>query len=78
VEIVLRSLAAQTVHLAGRSFSFDEGEPLHVENSYKYDIEGFADLARGAGFASGESWTDARRLFSVHYLTVPDAVPRAG
>jgi dimethylhistidine N-methyltransferase len=69
VEIHLRSLHAQTVRVGGRSFAFTEGERLHVEHSYKYGLEEFADLARRAGFAPATVFTDPDSLFSVHYLT---------
>jgi L-histidine Nalpha-methyltransferase len=73
VEIHLLSLKQQTVEVAGRSFAFAEGERLHVENSHKYDLMGFAELARGAGFDWRAAWTDPQGLFSVHYLTTPPA-----
>jgi len=71
IEIHLRSLRAQTVTIAGREFAFAAGERLHVEHSYKYDVEAFQELARAAGFEPEAAFTDPRRLFSVHYLTTP-------
>lgn len=68
MEIYLRSLAEQTAHAAGETFHFVEGERIHVEYSYKYDIKGFQALARSAGFAPTTVWTDPKALFSVHYL----------
>jgi len=35
---------------------------------YKYHIEEFQALARQAGYRPEHIWTDAGRLFSVHYL----------
>jgi dimethylhistidine N-methyltransferase len=76
VEIHLCSLARQSVRVAGRRFDFEAGERLHVENSYKYSLEGFVDLARSAGFAPMDCWTDPDGLFSVHYLSATtDGVP---
>ncbi len=69
VEIHLRSLRRQSVRLGGRAFDFDEGERVHVEHSYKYSVEGFAALARRAGFTATAVFTDPAKLFSVHYLT---------
>jgi len=74
VEIHLVSQCRQTVHVAGHDFAFAEGERLHIENSHKYDIEGFADLARQAGFQWHTAWTDPKRWFSVHYLRTPGAL----
>ena len=68
MEIYLRSLADQTAHAAGKIFHFAEGERVHVEYSYKYDIDGFQVLARSAGFTPMTVWTDPKGLFSVHYL----------
>ena len=54
--------------LRGQTFRFTEGETIHTENSYKYTVEGFARLAESAGLSLQQSWLDAERLFSVHYL----------
>jgi dimethylhistidine N-methyltransferase len=70
IELHLVSLADQTVRVANREVSFEEGETIHTENSYKYSLEGFARLAGSAGFAVERVWTDPDRLFSVQYLTV--------
>ena len=40
-------------------------------SAYKYSIEEFRQLAERAGFDSTQVWTDAERLFSLHYLTLP-------
>ncbi len=71
VEIHLRSLRRQTVHVAGRTFQFADGEGIHVEHSYKYSLEGFKDLARRSGFEPAAVFTDPAGLFSVHYLATP-------
>jgi L-histidine N-alpha-methyltransferase len=68
MELYLKSLAAQTVTVAGRRFEFAGGELVHTENSYKYAIDEFASLAVRAGFAVVHTWTDPGALFSVHYL----------
>lgn len=70
IESFLRSTEAQTVTVAGTSFSFAEGEAIHTEYSYKYTLDGFAELAGAAGFAVEEVWTDPRSYFSVQYCTV--------
>jgi uncharacterized SAM-dependent methyltransferase len=48
--------------------TFRAGETIHTENSYKYTIESFGALARGAGWATTGTWTDAAGYFSVHVL----------
>src|SRR5438093_559975 len=49
-------------------FAFDAGESIHTENSYKYSIAEFRDLAAKAGFKGAKVWTDRRGLFSLHGL----------
>lgn len=70
VRIDLVSLTDQMAHVGGRGFAFASGEPLHVEDSWKYSIDDFRALARGAGFRPIDVWTDAEQLFSVHLLAV--------
>lgn len=68
IEMHLVSGAAQTVRVMGRSVTFDTGESIHTENSYKYSVERFQTLAREAGWTPRETWTDRDGLFSVHAL----------
>ncbi len=70
VEMHLVSEREQQVSIRGRVFSFRSGETIHTENSYKYSVEEFQELARGAGYEPMSCWTDPRRLFAVHYLAV--------
>ncbi|HEY3919262.1 MAG TPA: L-histidine N(alpha)-methyltransferase [Stellaceae bacterium] len=69
VEIFIRSLAEQVVTVAGRRFHFRAGEGIHTEDSCKYSVPEFQQLAMRAGFAPRHAWTDPARLFSVHLLT---------
>lgn len=71
IEMHLVSAEQQTVRVNGTYVEFDQDETLHTENSYKYTIDDFADLAASAGLALEQTWTDADNLFSVHYLTNP-------
>ena len=70
IEMHIVSLKEQTVGVGGKEIHFSEGETIHTENSYKYDIDEFQDLAREAGFESAQVWTDPGHLFSVHYLEI--------
>ena len=65
VELFQVSERDQTVTVAGRSFTFEAGEPIHVENSHKYDPDGIADLAGAAGWEVARTWTDAGKKFAV-------------
>jgi dimethylhistidine N-methyltransferase len=68
IEMHLRSLRAQTVTIGDAGFEFKADETIHTENSYKYSIVEFQELAARAGFTALHSWTDPDELFSVHYL----------
>jgi L-histidine N-alpha-methyltransferase len=68
VEMHLESLEAQSVTVAGRTFSFSKGETIHTENSYKYTIESFRALAEAAGWRPLATWTDERDYFAIHAL----------
>ena len=72
IEMHLESTKAQSVTIGGRVLHFREGETIHTENSYKYSIGEFQELARGGGLSPVTCWTDPDRLFGVHYLTVPE------
>jgi dimethylhistidine N-methyltransferase len=72
IEMHLISKKAQQVRVLGRDFSFRAGESIHTESSYKYSLERFAALARGAGWRPRESWTDKAGMFSVHALVTSD------
>jgi dimethylhistidine N-methyltransferase len=68
IEMHLVSRVAQQVNLLGQTFRFAEGETIHTENSYKYSVAEFRDLASQAGFTTDTVWVDADRLFSLHLL----------
>lgn len=68
IEMRLYSTIAQTVRVAGTDIHFDEGEYIHTENSHKYDVAEFQNLARQAGYEPANTWVDDDDLFSLHYL----------
>jgi len=70
MESHLRSKTAQTVTVAGERFAFEKGETIHTEDSHKYTLDGFADLAAAAGFRVDTVWMDDRSYFSVQYCVV--------
>ncbi len=69
VEMHLQSPVAQRVRVAGENISFERGETIHTENSYKYTLDGFHDLVRAAGFTPQHVWSDERGWFSVHFVS---------
>lgn len=70
VEMHLVSRIRQDVQVGGERIPFQDGETIHTENSYKYDLEGFSERADAAGLSVEHVWTDERRLFSVQLLQV--------
>lgn len=68
IEMHLISRIAQTVTIEGQAFAFARGEGIHTENSYKYTVAGFGELAADAGYRQQAVWTDAQSLFSVQLL----------
>ncbi|WP_270181321.1 L-histidine N(alpha)-methyltransferase [Alkalihalobacillus sp. CinArs1] len=70
VEMHLVSMIEQTVTIGDETIPFREHETIHTENSYKYSIDEFKNLALRSGFLSEAIWTDDDQLFSIHYLKV--------
>ncbi len=68
IEMHLRSRHAQTVRVDGQRLEFRAGETIHTENSYKYTVQGFADLARHAGWTLSGHWTDSGGRFAEYFL----------
>lgn len=73
IEMHLVSRVQQQVTLQGQTFQFPEGETILTENSYKYSVEEFRDLAMRAGFTTDTVWVDADHLFSLHLLQTSGA-----
>jgi dimethylhistidine N-methyltransferase len=71
IEMHLASLKRQRLRVCGECVDFRAGETIHTESSYKYSVESFGALARGAGWTPTAVWTDADNYFSVHALRLP-------
>jgi L-histidine N-alpha-methyltransferase len=69
VVIELVSQADQTFEIGDSAFDLADGEAILTEYSHKYTLDGFAGMARKAGFIVQKVWTDAEQLFSVQFLT---------
>jgi L-histidine N-alpha-methyltransferase len=73
IEIHLVSLAEQMVNVRGAEsqsalqVEFQPGETIHTENSYKYDLEALAALARATGFTPSRVWLDSGERFSCNF-----------
>jgi len=68
VAMYLRSVVNQEVDIAGTRIKFTAGERIHTENSHKYFVDEFVDMAREAGFNEHKLWTDENNWFGVFYL----------
>ena len=70
IEIYLESLRTQLVKInkLEMEVSLDEGELIHTENSYKYDLDDIARLAIANGFKRERTWLDEQKQFSSNLL----------
>ena len=69
IEMHLESLDAQVVHVAGERITFECGETIWTESSYKYDSPRLHRLVLSAGFSIKRLWTDVGEQFWVAFLT---------
>ena len=67
IEMRLRSVTAQTVHLPGIGLTVDfaAGEEMRTEVSAKFRREGVAAELAAAGFAMRSWWTDPAAQFGL-------------
>jgi dimethylhistidine N-methyltransferase len=70
IEMHLVSRRRQSARVAGCLFTFDDGESIRTECSYKYTLTAFTRLAAAAGFVVEEVYLDSQALFSVQLLRV--------
>jgi dimethylhistidine N-methyltransferase len=68
IEMQLVSGRRQRVRLAGVEIQLAAGEPIVTEHCHKYTRDGFAQLARAAGWQLRRVWTDRAGDFAVGYL----------
>lgn len=68
MEIGIASLKAQTVRIGDAAFHFDADEIIVTQYAYKFTTEAFAAAAEAAGFEPRQVWTDADRMFAIHFL----------
>ncbi len=70
IEMHLVSEKDQFVSVANQRFRFHKGESIHTENSYKYPLEEFRQLAAQAGMKRVAYWLDSQGWFSVQLFQV--------
>jgi dimethylhistidine N-methyltransferase len=71
IEMHLISTRDQSFRIGEVLISLKSGEAIHTENSYKYTVAQFQDLARCAGWSPGRTWIDREKFFSVMELQSP-------
>lgn len=71
VEMHLVASEALTVNIDDVEIEFAEGESIHTENSHKFSLPVFENLAQQAGFQVDRVWTDPDNFFSVQFLSLP-------
>jgi dimethylhistidine N-methyltransferase len=69
IEMHLKSLADQTVEIAGEQIGFEKGETIWTESSYKYSEDMLDALLSAAGFSIERLWSDMRGNFWVAVLS---------
>ncbi len=71
IEMYLESQQDKTVHIDALDLdvTFEAGERLHTEHSYKYTEPLIDDLLDEAGLRRTQSWYDGKRWFGVHLLS---------
>ena len=65
----LKSKKRNNIRINGSSYLIKKNEEIHTENSHKYTIKSFKNLANKAGWKLDKTWVDDKKLFSVHCLS---------
>ena len=73
IQMFLRSVCDQQVMIGDDMISFSSGERVHTEDSYKYAVNEFLQIAQDAGFANAAHWQDDQAWYSLFLLTVEGA-----
>jgi len=69
VEMYVQATRDMRFTVAGQRFTLREHETIHTENSHKFTVSTFQDLATKAGLAPRQVWTeDGPCAFSIHWL----------
>ena len=68
VEMHLVSNIKQCIKINKLEFSFEKGESIHTECSYKYSVIEFSELVKKSGFSVLKNWSDERNFFSIYLL----------
>lgn len=67
IEMHLQAAQSLVVRWQAGERRFAAGERIHTENSYKWTLQGFAQLLSQAGFGAPMHWTDPEQRFAVFW-----------
>ena len=72
IEMHLISLQNQEVNIEDINLNvqFEEGESIHTENSYKFDVSTLSELAESTGYKLTKTWLDSHQRFSLNCFAV--------
>jgi dimethylhistidine N-methyltransferase len=65
IEMHLEAREPVTVRWPGGARSWQAGERIHTENSWKFTLAGFEAILRDAGFRLDQAWRDERDWFAL-------------
>ena len=68
IEMRLKSKKNSSIKVNGSKYLIRKNEEIHTENSHKYSIKSFKNLANKSGWKIKKTWVDNQKLFSVHCL----------
>jgi L-histidine N-alpha-methyltransferase len=68
LEMGLVSLRTQAPTIAGIGVAVADGEEIRTSLAHKYTLDGFASLARVAGWIARSTWIDAEHDYALQYL----------
>jgi L-histidine N-alpha-methyltransferase len=69
MHLVSRQSQAVRIRAIDLEVSFELGESIHTENSYKFDMEQLSGLAQSSGFSLEQTWLDSAKRFSFNLFT---------
>lgn len=68
IEMYLISKKEQEFYIDNHLIRLKKEEKIHTENSYKYSIEEFKNLALSVGYKTCNYWTDSKNYFTIYYF----------
>ena len=70
IEMHLEAVCDLAVRWPGHARRFVADKHIHTEYSYKYTVDGMAELLRQAGFERVQHWSDPKRWFAMFWAAL--------